>query len=163
MNAIVVVDEKWGIGKNNELLFQLKKDMAFFRQTTTGKVIVIGANTYAGFSNGALPNRVNIVLDDSGKERPDAITVASVAELDSVLADYDTDDVFVCGGASVYSLLLSRCKCAYVTKVAANGYAELFFPNLDELQDWSLKECSEPIQDCEYQIRFCKYINNKLM
>lgn len=159
MNAIVVVDKNWGIGKNNDLLFHLKKDMAFFRQMTTGKVIVVGANTYASFPNGALPNRVNIVLDDSGKQYRDAITVASVNELNNVLASYDTQDVFVCGGASVYSLLISRCKYAYVTKVAADGKAEVFFPHLDKLQGWKLLETGEPIQDGDYKIQFCKYVN----
>lgn len=159
MNAIVVVDKNWGIGKNNNLLFHLKKDMAFFRQMTTGKVIVVGANTYASFPNGALPNRVNIVMDDSGKPYPDAITVASVNELNNVLASYNTDDVFVCGGASVYSLLISRCKYAYVTKVAADGKAEVFFSHLDKLQGWKLLETGEPIQDGDYQIQFCKYVN----
>ena len=162
MNAIVVVDEKWGIGKNNDLLFRLKKDMSFFRQTTTGKVIVVGARTYASFPNGALPNRVNIVLDDSGANYPDAISASSVTELDEALAHYDTDSVFVCGGASVYSLLLGRCKYAYVTKVASDGNAEVFFPNLDEMTGWTLVEESEPTQDGEYVIRFCKYANNLL-
>ena len=162
MNAIVVVDEAWGIGKNNSLLFRLKEDMAFFRKTTTGKVIVVGANTYDSFPNGALPNRVNIVLDDSGKTRSDAVTVTSVDELDKVLSGYNTDDVFVCGGASVYSLLIERCKYAYVTKVAADGKAEVFFPNLDRLQGWRQVECGEVVQDGEYQIRFCKYVNELL-
>ena len=160
MNAIVVVDEQWGIGKDNKLLFQLKKDMAFFRKTTTGKVIVVGANTYASFPSGALPNRVNIVLDDSGLGRADAVTVTNVAQLDRELERYDSDDVFICGGASVYSLLLSRCKYAYVTKVAANGNAQVFFPNLDKLQGWELVDESEPTQDGNYSIRFCKYVNN---
>lgn len=159
MNAIVVVDKNWGIGKNNGLLFRLKKDMAFFRNTTTGKVIVVGANTFASFNSGALPNRVNIVLDDRGEARADAITVSSVEELDKLLEQYDTDDVYVCGGASVYSQLLARCKYAYVTKVIANGNAEVFFPNLDKLQGWKPQECGEPIQDGEYQIQFCKYVN----
>ena len=66
MNTIVVVDKNWGIGKNNDLLFRLKKDMKFFRETTTGKVVVMGANTFLSFPSGALPNRVNIVLDSSG-------------------------------------------------------------------------------------------------
>ena len=61
MNLIVVVDKNWGIGKNNGLLFSLKKDMKFFRETTTGKVVVMGANTFLSFPNGALPNRVNVV------------------------------------------------------------------------------------------------------
>ena len=163
MNVIVVVDNQWGIGKNNDLLFRLKKDMAYFRRMTTGKVIVVGANTYASFPNGALPNRVNIVLDDSGKKYPDAVSVAGVEELDKALAGYDTDDIFVCGGASVYSLLIGRCKYAYVTKVNANGGAAVYFPNLDKLSGWSLVEVGDPVQDGEYGIQFCKYVNGNIL
>ena len=159
MNIIVVVDNKWGIGKNNNLLFRLKKDMAFFKQTTTGKVVVMGANTFASFPNGALPNRVNIVLDDSARVHDGAITVSSVEELDEELLKYDSEDVFVIGGASFYALMLERCKYAYVTKVSADGGAELFFPNLDEKKNWNLAEQSEAISDGEYEICFCKYVN----
>ena len=160
MNLIVVVDEKWGIGKNNGLLFHLKKDMAYFRETTTGKVVVMGANTYASFPNGALPNRINVVLDDSGASYPDALSVSTVESLFEVLKAYPDDDIFVIGGASVYKLLLNNCKYAYITKVAADGGAELFFPNLDELSNWQLVEIGDEIQDGEYTIRFCKYTNN---
>ena len=162
MNAIVVVDEQWGIGKGNGLLFRLNKDMAFFRQMTTGKVIVIGAKTYASFKNGALPNRVNIVLDDSGTQYADAITVDSVDKLLSTLNNYDTNDVFICGGSSVYSLLIDHCKYAYVTKVSAVGNAEVFFPNLDKLHSWHLQDVGESVQDGQYTIRFCKYVNTAL-
>ena len=133
MNLIVVVDHKWGIGKDNNLLFRLKKDMAFFKQTTTGKVVAVGAKTFASFPHGALPNRVNIVLDDSGREHEGAVTVSTVAQLDEQLSKYDSDDIFVIGGASFYALMLDRCKYAFVTKVAADGCAEVFFPNLDEI------------------------------
>ena len=159
MNLIVVVDNKWGIGKNNNLLFRLKKDMAFFKQTTTGKVVVMGARTFAGFPHGALPNRVNIVLDDSGCKHDGTKTVHSVNELDGELAKYNSEDIFVVGGASFYALMLDRCKYAFVTKVAAEGDAEVFFPNLDEKKNWKLIEMGEPIQDGEYEIHFCKYEN----
>ena len=161
MNLIVVVDNKWGIGKNNNLLFRLKKDMAYFRETTTGKVVVMGAKTYASFPNGALPNRVNVVLDDSGASYPDALSVSTVERLFEVLKAYPGDDIFVIGGASVYKLLLDRCKHAFVTKVAADGDATLFFPNLDELKNWKLTEISDDIQDGDYTIRFCKYVNSE--
>ena len=159
MNLIVVVDSKWGIGKNNGLLFHLKKDMAFFKQMTTGKVVVMGAKTFASFPHGALPNRTNIVLDDSGASHDGAVTVDSVAALDNELLKYNSDDIFVIGGASFYALMLNRCKYAYVTKVSANGNAEVFFPNIDERENWKLIEQSEPIADSEYEIRFCKYEN----
>ena len=163
MNLIVVVDSKWGIGKNNGLLFRLKKDMAFFKQTTTGKVVVMGANTFASFPNGALPNRVNVVLDDSGSEHKGAITVNDVEKLFNELSKYNSDDIFVIGGAAFYALMLDSCKYAYVTKVSADGQAELFFPDLDAKQNWRLIEQSEPVLDGEYEIKFCKYLNAKLV
>lgn len=159
MNLIVVVDKNWGIGKNNDLLFRLKKDMKFFRETTTGKVVVVGANTFLSFKNGALPNRTNIVLDSSGKRHEGAICVSSVEDLNAVLQNYDTQDVFVCGGASFYRLMLDRCDTAYVTKVQADGGAELFFPNLDATDNWKLVSQSETVQDGEYEITFCTYRN----
>ena len=161
MNLIVVVDKNWGIGKNNDLLFSLKKDMKFFRETTTGKVVVVGANTFLSFKNGALHNRVNVVLDASGRHYDGAICVSSPEKLNEVLQEYDTRDVFVCGGASVYNLLLSRCSVAYVTKVNAIGNAEVFFPNLDEMEDWHITSQSETVQDGEYEITFCTYTNKR--
>lgn len=161
MNLIVVVDEKWGIGRDNGLLFRLKKDMKFFRETTTGKVVVVGANTFASFPNGALPNRVNVVLDCSGAQHDGAVTVKTVEELDDELSKYDTNDVYVSGGASVYKLLLNKCKTAYVTKVRADGHAQVFFPNLDELPDWRLAEQSDETEDGIYTITFCKYVNTQ--
>ena len=161
MNLIVVVDNKWGIGKNNNLLFSLKKDMAFFRQTTTGKVVVMGAKTFQTFPNGALPNRVNIVLDHQGNNHDGATTVTTVEDLFALLQNYNTDDVFVIGGATVYKLLLNHCQTAYVTKVQADGDAEVFFPNLDEMESWQLVETSEDVQDGNYTINFCKYVQAK--
>ena len=43
--GIVCVDKNWGIGKNNDLLFHLKKDMQFFRQTTADSIVFCGYNT----------------------------------------------------------------------------------------------------------------------
>ena len=119
MKTIVCVDSKWGIGKKNGLLFRLPKDMAFFKQMTTGKVVAMGANTFLSFPKGALPNRVNIVLDDQGRKFEGATTLPTLFALLAKLNEYDTDDVFVIGGASVYKLMLPYCDTAYVTKVDA--------------------------------------------
>ena len=81
MIAIVAVDEKWGIGKNNSLLFSVPEDMKFFRQTTTGKVIIVGRKTLESFP-GAKPlkNRINVVLSSS-KEFEGAVCVKNNDEL----------------------------------------------------------------------------------
>ena len=63
MKAIVVVDENWGIGRSNDLLFSLPADMKHFRETTREKVVVMGSNTLLSFPGSKpLPKRVNIVL-----------------------------------------------------------------------------------------------------
>ena len=51
MKAIVAVDKNWGIGKKNDLLFSLPKDMEFFRKTTLNKVVVMGSNTLKSIRN----------------------------------------------------------------------------------------------------------------
>lgn len=159
MNLIVVVDNKWGIGRNNGLLFRLKKDMKHFRETTTGKVVVMGANTFYSFPKGALPNRVNIVLDNSGKQHEGTVSVSNLDELYAEISKYATDNVYIIGGASVYGLMLDKCKTAYITKVQADGQAQVFFPNLDELSNWKLVEQSDETDDEGYIITFCKYVN----
>ncbi len=158
MKTIVCVDSKWSIGRKNGLLFRLPKDMAFFKQTTTGKVVAMGANTFLSFPKGALPNRTNIVLDDGNRTFDGATTVTTLQALLTKLAEYDTDDVFVIGGASVYKLMLPYCDTAYVTKVDADGDAEVFFPNLDEMPEWSLSECGETVVDNDLNIKFCTYV-----
>ena len=63
MNLIVAVDKNWAIGKDNKLLVSIPDDMKFFRETTSGKVVVMGRKTLESFPNGKpLKDRVNIVL-----------------------------------------------------------------------------------------------------
>ncbi|MCR5443600.1 MAG: dihydrofolate reductase [Sphaerochaetaceae bacterium] len=63
MQAILHCDRNWGIGKRNDLMFHLPKDMKFFRTTTTNKVVVMGSNTLLSFPGGKpLKGRTNIVL-----------------------------------------------------------------------------------------------------
>ena len=67
IKAIVAVDKKWGVGKNNGLLFSIPEDMRFFRQKTSGKVVCMGYNTLLSFPDGKpLKNRTNIVLCSDG-------------------------------------------------------------------------------------------------
>ena len=63
MNIIVAVDEKWGIGYKNELLVRIPADQRFFRETTTGNVVIMGRKTLESFPGGQpLKNRTNIVI-----------------------------------------------------------------------------------------------------
>ena len=83
MNLIAAVDRNWAIGKNNELLVRIPMDQKFFRETTTGKVVVMGRKTLESFPNGLpLKNRTNIVLTHNPNYAvKDAIIVHSLDEL----------------------------------------------------------------------------------
>lgn len=159
MKAILHADRNWGIGKANDLMFSLPLDMKFFRETTNGKVVVMGLNTLRSFPNGKpLKNRVNIVLSPEPLEE-DVITVHSLQELFAELKKYPADDVFVIGGASVYKMLFPYCSEILITKVDADGGAEVFVPDLDKDRNYFLVKSSEPQLDNGYTIRFCTYQN----
>lgn len=161
MRAIVVVDEHWGIGKKNDLLFRLPADMKHFRETTAGKVVVMGSNTLASFPEGKpLKNRTNIVLYPGGAAREDCLIVQSLEELFAEVKKYPAEDVFVIGGAMLYRTLLPYCDGAIVTKAAADGGAEVFFENLDALANWTCVSESEPQETNGIVIRFCIYANS---
>lgn len=93
-------------------------DQKFFRETTTGKVVVMGRKTLESFPNGLpLKNRTNIVLTHNpAYQVKDAIVVHSMEELHRELEKYDTNDVYVIGGQKIYEQLLDECDVAHITK-----------------------------------------------
>ncbi len=159
MNIIVAADHNWAIGKNNQLLVKIPADMKFFRETTTGKVVVMGRKTLESFPNGLpLKNRRNIVLTaNPSYQVKDAIVVHSKAELDLELAKYNSDDIYVIGGASIYKLLLDECDTAHVTKIHYTYEADTYFPNLDEDPAWELVADSEEQTYFDLEYYFLKY------
>lgn len=160
MKTIVCVDENWGIGKKNDLLFHLKGDMQFFKENTLGKTVVMGKNTLISFPNSKpLKNRNNIVLcdDDSLTEVADITVVKSIEGILNAVKDINPDDVFVVGGASVYRQMLPYCSEALITKVEKNGEAEVFFPNLDNMKEWKPVSKSDKKEENGLTFRFCTY------
>lgn len=163
MKAIVAVDKNWGIGKKNGLLFSLPADMSFFRQTTLNKVVVMGSNTLKSFPNGKpLKNRTNIVLFPGGKKREDCIVVDSLDELKLELKKYNDEEVFIIGGAMFYKTMLPYCSEVLVTKVDADGEAEVFYENLDSLPNWTCVSEGDTIQTNGYSIKFTTYKNSEV-
>ncbi|MCD8371885.1 MAG: dihydrofolate reductase [Clostridia bacterium] len=163
MKAILHADKQWGIGKSNSLMFSIPADMKFFRETTTGNVVVMGSNTLKSFPGGKpLKNRTNIVLYPDGEDREDCKIVRSLDELFAEIKKYDPDRVFVIGGAMMYRTLLPYCSEVLVTKVDAVGGADTFFENLDENKDFELVSLSDAVQTNGYTINFAVYKNNNV-
>ena len=161
--SILNCDKKWGIGKRNGLLFSLPLDMKFFRETTLNHVVGMGENTLLSFPNSKpLKNRTHIVLSKDKTHNYDGvINVHDFDEFLRMLKIYsENDDVYIIGGASIYNQTLPYVDLVYLTKVDADGGAEVFFTDLDAHPDFELVKESEPVMDGEYQIRFTTYKNN---
>jgi dihydrofolate reductase len=159
MKLIVNADKNWGIGKGNELLVHIPSDMKFFRETTTGHVVVMGRKTLESFPNKMpLPKRTNIVLTkNKDYNAHGAIVVGSKEELLAELAEYDSDEIYIIGGESIYNMMLPYCDTAYVTKLDYAYDADTFFPNLDQTEDWEIVEESEEQTFFDIEFTFRTY------
>lgn len=159
MNLIVAVDENWAIGLQNKLLVSIPADMKFFRETTTGKVVVMGRKTLESFPGGQpLKKRTNIVLTrDKNYKVRDAVVVNTVEDLLEELKKYDEEEIYVIGGESIYRQLLPYCRVAHVTKIRHAYEADTYFPNLDEMEDWEMTGVSEEQTYFNLEYEFVKY------
>ena len=159
MKAILSADKNWGIGYNNKLLVSIPSDMKFFRQTTTGKVVVMGRKTLESFPNGQpLKNRTNIVLTENPDYRvKDAVIVHSKEELLKTLEQYDTEDIYIIGRESIYRMMLPYCDTVLVTKIDRAFQADTFFPDLDKMEEWEMTEEGEEQTCFDLEFRFTKY------
>ena len=152
------MDQNWAIGKNNQLLVRIPADQKFFRETTTGKVVVMGRKTLESFPNGQpLKNRTNIVLTrNKDYAVKGAIVVHSMDELHDELKKYNSEDVFVIGGEKIYEQLLDECDVAHVTKIEFAYDADL-----DENPDWEITGDSEEQTYFDLEYYFYRYEKKK--
>ena len=159
MNLIVAVDKNWGIGKNNDLLVRIPADQKFFRETTIGKVVVMGRKTLESFPNGTpLKNRTNIVLThDKNYDGKGAIVVNSLDQLHEELKKYPSEDIFIIGGQKIYEQLVDECNVAHITKIEYEYDADAYFPNLDEKEEWVITGDSEEQTYFDLEYFFYRY------
>lgn len=159
MNLIAAVDKNWAIGNKNALLVRIPADQKFFRETTTGKVVVMGRKTLESFPNGLpLKNRTNIVLTHEKDYRVSgAVVVNTMEELHEELKKYADEDIYVIGGESIYKQLLDECDVAHITKIDFAYEADAYFPNLDEMPEWQITADSEEQTYFDLEYYFYKY------
>lgn len=119
----------------------------------------MGRKTLESFPGGLpLKNRTNIVLTGNrGYSVKDAVIVHTYDELREELKKYDTDDVYVIGGESVYRMLLPECDTVLVTKLDRAFQADTFFPDLDTMDEWEMTEEGEEQTCFDLEFRFTKY------
>ncbi len=165
MKAILSADLNWGIGCGGKLLQRVPEDMKFFMQMTTGKVVVMGRDTFESLPGmQPLKDRVNIVLSKNGRfENERLIVCRSRDELFHELERYPSDSVFVIGGESVYTQLLPYCSEVYVTRFEKSFEADRHFPNLDAMENWELVYESAYSSYKDMGFKYLKYVNAEYM
>ena len=157
--GIVCIDKNWGIGKKNDLLFHLKKDMQFFRQTTADSIVVCGYNTLLSFPGSKpLKGRSTICLCPEEVEREDCFCIHDFDKMVKLVKELAKNHpVFIIGGAMLYKSMLPYYDKVYVNKVDADGEAEVFFPNLDEHPDYEPYQFLPIVEDEGYKTQLIVY------
>ena len=129
-SLIACIGKNRELGKNGKLIFSIKDDMKFFRETTSGHKILMGRKTWESLP-GKLKNRENIVISRHPVEGADE----SVSDLKAFISENESSDeeIFVIGGGMVYFELLPHAKNLYLTEVdSSDPDADTFFPEFDQ-------------------------------
>lgn len=117
------------IGFQNALLWYIPEDFRHFKETTSGHAIIMGENTYRSIGR-PLPNRKNIILSqDPAFAPPGCVVVRSLEEALAQARIVEPEEVFICGGASVYRQFLPLADRLYLTLVEGEYEADTFFPD----------------------------------
>ena len=163
MNIIAAADINWGIGKDNRLLEHIPEDMKFFRETTSGKAVIMGKNTFLSFPNQKpLPKRLNIVLTHDKTFAPEGVVVCDDMEkaIEIAKESYADEDIFFIGGESVYNEAEKYCDTAYITKIDFAFDADRFILNFDEKDNWEIKNENMMKTEKGLYITFVTYKKN---
>lgn len=128
-SIIVAYDETLAIGKENQLLWHIPEDLAFFKQTTIDHTIVMGRKTFESIGR-PLPRRKTVVLTRKAL----SIEGVEVKTFETFMDKYQNseEEIFICGGAEIYELFLPHVSKMYISKITGNHEADVYFPKWNE-------------------------------
>lgn len=161
LSLIAAIGSKRELGYQNQLIWHIKEDLAFYKQMTMGKYIIMGRNTLETMPKKALIGRKPIVLTKSLITVDDKIKYFShLDELIKVIENSD-EEFMVVGGASIYNQFLSLVDTMYLTCIndIISKEADCYFPAFDQ-NDWNINLLKEGSDDTiSYQTK--KYIRKR--
>jgi dihydrofolate reductase len=163
LTAIVAINHEGVIGAGNALPWRLKRDMRFFREQTTGNVVLMGRKTFDSLGRKCLPGRYNIIVTHQWTQVPqgDLCKAASGVEdalYRATLAPSLFRGAFVIGGATVYDQFapyVDRYLITLVDKKVGDGDT-FFAPPFDE-REWTKRTLYSHPADAENEAAFCTY------
>ena len=143
-SIIAAIGKNNELGKDNNLIWHLPNDLKFFKETTTGKTIIMGRRTFESLPK-MLPGRRHIVLSSSNDFPKEVLVFHDLEELLKHFKD-SNEELFVIGGASIYKTFLDYSDKLYLTEIDAScNEADAYFPrfNKEDFEKEILKENSD--------------------
>lgn len=137
LSMIAAVGQNLELGYKNQLLCHLPIDLKHFKTITSGHTVLMGDRTWESLPKKPLPNRRNIVITLDDVEFPDCETVHSIE--DALKLIEGEEEAFIMGGATMYKLFLPYAQKLYLTRIASEFTADVFFPTIDE-NEWKVTE-----------------------
>ena len=125
--AIAAMSLNRVIGAGSRIPWHLPEDFKWFKEMTTGQVIVMGRKTFEAIGK-PLPNRTTIVLSRSQQRIPGVETISSLNQIDPASGRMAGRNIFICGGAEVYKQALPMCSDLYLTLVKREVEGDILFP-----------------------------------
>ncbi len=134
ISLIAALTRRGVIGKANDLPWHLPDDMKYFMQTTKGHHVIMGRRNFESLPEKfrPLPNRTNIVMTrQKGYLAPGCTVIHHLEEGIELAYKEKEDELFIIGGAEIYSLSLDICDKLYLTEIDADVEGDTFFPKWD--------------------------------
>lgn len=157
ISIIAAIGKNNELGKDNNLIWHIKGDLAHFKELTMHKKIVMGASTYKSLPK-KLEGREYIILSKSLNNIPDAGVYSNFDDLINYLNTLD-EEVMIIGGASIYKLFLPYAEILYLTEIDSVADADVYFPEFDKKA--FTKTFSEEHVDNDIKYKFVTYVRLK--
>lgn len=161
MKIILAVDKNFAIGKDNKLLFHIKKDLKHFKDTTLNSIVIMGRKTYESMG-GALKNRTNVILSrNEDYKANDCLIFNNYKDILNFVEKNNDKNAFIIGGNEIVNIFLPYCDEAIITKVDAQKDADVYLHNFDEDDAFYLYNKSEVFSENGLDFTYNTYRRKK--
>lgn len=151
ISIIAAIAENNVIGKDNDLIWHISEDLKRFKRLTSGHTIIMGRKTYESLPFKPLPKRKNIVISTKDIKFEGALIANSIEN--AIKLCEGEDEVFICGGATIYNYFIKLADKMYLTKVHHKFVGDTFFPVFSEI-NWKVESKSEKFYDQKSDLNY---------
>ena len=157
ISLIVAVAENGVIGKDNDLIWHLPKDMQFFKKITIGHHVIMGRKNFESIPHKyrPLPNRTNIIITRQSEYKAEGCIVVNSVETALEIAKNNGDiEPFIIGGGQIYRIAIEKnlVDKIYLTKIHHSFKGDTFFPELSS--DWTETNKTENKADEKHKYNY---------